>query len=278
AGRGHHVACFTGGKRMVLTNLLSGNALVMGNDASDSDTYLKTISEINLCEPEKEKDGTTGVPNNAFPHGLVYSKVTDRVYNLNNGYGTIAVINTETAEIESRIPLKGCSNLLDSPCGNFVIGKGADRKGNPDHVIGKLAVIDVKARKEVNTIEPQDYYPSCYRFSPDGKKLYVTSAATGKGAQKDNLKINTVQVYDATKLPELPLIKEVEVGVADVSRRPIAFTVDSNNYRVFVPNPTDGTVSILDGTNDTLLNTIKVGKPGAMEINFSYLEMSVYGA
>ena len=285
-GRGHHVTTFVEPtaefpefpKVAYVSNLLDGSICVVGNDENDPESYLKIIHTINLCEPDKEKTGTQGIPNNAFPHGKQLSRHTGKIYSLNNGYGTVAVINPQTHEIEKRLPLTGCSNLLLSPCGKFLIGKGADRKSNPSHVLGRLSVIDAVKGEVISEDDIADFYPSTYRFNPDGSKLYVTSAATGKGEQKQNLKINTLYIYDATELPVLKLINIVTVGHADCSRRPIAFTSSRQENLVFIPNPTDATVSILDGKNDRIIDTIKIAEQGGKEFNFSFWQDEIYGA
>lgn len=285
-GRGHHVPTFMGpdeknpdqAKVVYLSNLLDGTINLINNDESDKANFLKTLQTIDLIEPDKEKDGTTSAPNNAFPHGKQYSIVTGKIYSLNNGYGTVAVINPVSAEIESLIPLKGASNLLLSPCGKFIIGKGADRKSNEEHVIGKLSVIDLQKEEVVKVEDIEDFYPSVYRFNPDGSKLFVTSASTGKGIQKENLKYNTLYVYDASKLPELVLLKTLEVGNCDCGRRPLAFPADPNVKLMFNPNPTDGTVDIIDTEQLEIIKTVKIAEQGGSEFNFSLWDKGIYGA
>jgi len=285
-GRGHHVTTFLAPsekqpdmpKIVYVSNLLDGSISVIDYDSNNTDTYLTVISEINLCEPEKEKDNTGTVPNNAFPHGKQYCIDTGKVYSLNNGYGTVAVIDPKTQEIETRINLKGASNLLLSPCNRFIIGKGADRKSDENHVIGKLSVVNIDTQTVVTELKIADLYPSTYRFNPQGTKLYVTSAATGKGVQKDNLAFDTLYIYDASALPELTLIKKVKIGGANCSRRPIAFPTNTAINRVFLPNPSDATVTILDSTDDTVINTMKIAESGGKEFNFSFWSTDISGA
>ena len=285
-GRGHHVTTFIEPttafpnlpKVAYVSNLLDGSISIIGNDAEDSETYLQIIHSISLCEPNKEKNGLDAVPNNAFPHGKQFSNETGKVYSLNNGYGTVAVINPMTHKIEERITLKGCSNLLLSPCGKFLIGKGADRKSNDTHVLGRLSVIDAVTYQVLSEDDIQDFYPSTYRFNPAGNKLYVTSSATGKGEQRDNLNINTLYIYDVSNLPNLSLIKTMTVGNSDCSRRPVAFSSNNKENRVFIPNPTDATVSILNGEDDSIIETIKIADQGGKEFNFSFWQDNVYGA
>jgi len=282
-GRGHHVITYTGPSerqpqvpvRAFVSNLLDGSVCVVNND-SDAADYLQVIETINLCEPDKEDEGQMAVPNNAFPHGQVYADRTGKIYSFNNGYATVAVIDPATCEIESHIDMKVSSNLLLSPDERFLIGKGADRKTDAEHVVGRLSVIDIDQGRVVTTLDLPDIYPSVYRFSADGTRLYVTTAATGKGAQRDNLNIDTLLVYNASALPELKLLREIKVGRADCGRRPIAF--DDQGRYVFIPNPTDATVSIITAADDSIVDTARIGSDPADEINFSFWRGGIYGA
>lgn len=286
-GRGHHVTVFVRPtdkahgipKRAFVSNLEDGTVSVIGNDDADAATYLKVLDTINLCQPDQEEGGKMTVPNGAYPHGMEFSPVTGKIYNLCNGYGSISVIDPVTNRIESTITLKKCSNLLLSPCGRFLVGKGADRKEDPEHVIGKLAVVDLHNNAVVRTLDLPDIYPSVYRFSPDGSRLYVTTAATGKGAQRDNLNKEGVLVFDATVLPELRQLKEIRIGRADCGRRPLAFTrLNGARPYVFFPNPSDGTLSIVDGKTDAVLGTVTIGEPNIEELLFSFWQDGIYGA
>ncbi len=285
-GRGHHVTVFTAPsakfpkvpKHAYSSNLNDGTISVIDNDNGNKAAYLNVIATINLCDPHKEDGKQDAVPNNAYPHGMAYSPLTGKVYNMNNGYGTVVVIDPLSNRVEASVAMKTSSNLLLSPCGRFLIGKGADRKSDPDHVIGRLSVMDGVKNTLEQVIDLKDVYPSVYRFSADGKKLYVTTAATGKGKQKENLKLKSLLVFDSSALPELRLIKEVPVGLADCGRRPIAFIVQDQATWMFVPNPTDGTMSILDGTTDTVQETVALGASNLSELNFSFWKGLSYGA
>ena len=281
-GRGHHVVTTVNqdglSKKSFISSLLDGILSVIDNDPA-SDSYLEIIDTVNLCQNDKEKDAKDSVPNNAFPHGMAYSPVTKKIYCLNNGYANINVVDPESHKIEAFIDMNLSSNLLLSPDGKFLIGKGADRKGNQDHVMGRLSVVDVQTQKMETELDLQDIYPSTYRFTPDGKKLYVTTAATGKGVQKDNLIYDTLYVYDSSALPQLTLLKEIKVGLADCGRRSIAFLrVGNETPFIFVPNPTDGSVTVLDGKNDEIIDTLEIGAKNANETAFSYWDGCFYGA
>lgn len=286
-GRGHHVTTFTAPSRSAprvprcayVSNLMEGTISVIGTDPDDPDGYLKVTTVINLHDPKRDQQTGAAVPNNAFPHGKVFSPLTGKVYSLNNGYGTVNVIDPITHGIEATIPMPVSSNLLLSPDGRFVIGKGADRKSDPDHVIGRLTVMDAVSGQMSGTVDLPDFYPSTYRFNADGSKLYVTSAATGKGAQRERLKTRVIMVFDTRALPALKLIKEIVVGPADCGRRPLAFARPAGcSPLVFIPNPSDGTLSVLDGGSDSVIHTITVDDRPVTEFNFSFWDGTVTGA
>lgn len=286
-GRGHHVTAFVGPDaksanqphRAFVSNLKDGTIHVIGNDPSDAVSFLKTIATINLGDARYE-DGEVSIPNNAFPHGMEYSSSTGKLYCLNNGYNTIAVIDPMSHEVETTVEMKVSSNLLLSRCGNFLIGKGADRKSNPDHVMGRLSVFDARKNEMVTILDLQDVYPSVYRFNPTGDKLYVTAAATGKGAQAENLRTDMVQVYDTSKLPELTLLKEISVGDCLSGRRPIAFQErEEAAPLVFLADPTQGSMTVIDGESDEIIETVPLSDGDITEFSFSFWrDRDIYGA
>lgn len=286
-GRGHHVTTFTGPSAQepdvpdnaYVSNLLDGTISVIGNNPADTDTYLKVFETINLHDPKRDKDADKRAPNNAFPHGKVFSPYYGMLYSLNNGYGTVNVIEPVSNKIIETLPLPVSSNLLLSPDGRYIIGKGADRKSDPEHVMGRLTVLDAGSGQTMGTLDLPDFYPSTYRFNADGSKLYVTSAATGKGPQRERLKTRLAMVFDSSALPDLTLMKEVTVGRADCGRRPVAFLADpAEAPLVFIPNPTDGSLSVLDGRMDTVIETVAIADQPITEVNFSFWDGSVRGA
>ncbi len=286
-GRGHHVVAFTYPtpaapkipRRAFVSNLMSGDISVVGNDPEDAAAYLKVLATIDLQDTAREKKVDAGFANGAAPHGMAYSELTGKVYNLNNGYGTVVVMDPLTNAIEDSIYVGLSSNALLSPNGRFIICKGADRAAQPEHVIGKLTVLDVVSKTVFETIDLPDIYPSVYRFSRDGSKLYLTTAATGKGSQRNNLKKDILLVFDASALPALSLIKEVKVGVAECGRRPIGFVEQGGKFaRIFISNPTDGTVTVLDGEKERVLETVKLTDKPVPALHFYTEEWRLFGA
>jgi len=263
-GRGHHQASFAYPSEQTpnvphtayISNLKDGTVSAIGNDPENEETYLKVIATIDLCEPDKEKDGQTEAPCNAFPHGLVYSKVSGKLYNLNNGYGTIAVIDPLTNEIEERIEFKGHSNLFVTPCGRFIFGRGADRKSDPEHVVAKLTVMDTGTHMVMDTISLPDIYISKYYFNGDGSKLYLTTSSSGSPEQTANLKSDALLVFDLTALPKIKLAKELSLGTSSGS---LAFYAeDEGSELVFSSNSATGSLAIVDGESSELIESLKV--------------------
>lgn len=266
-GRGHHQCNFSYPSEQApqvpsqtyVSNLKDGTLSVVGNDPAKPDSYLKLLATINLCEADKEDFDAVQIPNNSFPHGLVYSRISGKVYNLNNGYGTIAVIDPVSHEIEQRIPFKGFSNLFVSPCGRYVIGRGADRKTDPEHVIAKMAVLDVTTNEVMDKIDLPDVYISKYFFNSEGSKLYLTTSSSGSDQQKANLKQGVVVVLDLTKLPKLELAAELcldsPAGTLDFLAK------DGKTELVFASTSAEGVVTIIDAETDTVIEKLAVIEP-----------------
>lgn len=266
-GRGHHQCHFSYPseqaphvpRQAYVSNLKDGTISVIGNNPDQPETYLQLVATINLCEPDKDGFDAPRVPNNAFPHGLVYSKVSGKVYNLNNGYGTVAVIDPVTHEIEQRIPFKGFSNLFISPCGRYVIGRGADRKSDPGHVIAKMAVLDVTNNEILDRIDLPDVYISKYFFNPEGSKLYLTTSSSGSEQQQANLKTGAVLVFDVAALPKLKLAAELRLGAPAGTLDFLA--PDGQTALVFASTAQDGAVTLIDGETDAVVETLSVVEP-----------------
>lgn len=259
-GRGHHQAAFTFPSRQAprvprrayISSLNDGTISVIGNDPADAASDLHVIATINLCEPATEEGGELTVPNKAFPHGLAYSPDTGKLYNLNNGYGTIAVIDPVSNAIEERLPFKGYSNLFASPSDRYLIGRGADRKSDTEHVIGKLAVWDVVEKRVVDQLDLRDVYLSKYYFNPEGTKLYFTTGSSGSPEQQKNLKTDVLLVLDMTDLPRLKLLGEVKVGAAGS----LAFHSEHGRTRWVFCSDSEGALVIIHGERDTVAERI----------------------
>lgn len=245
-GRGHHKAAFSDNPmRVFVSNITDGTITVIDNDPA-SGSFLEAVDTIDLGA-------------GAVPHGIDYSPVSGKIYNANVGHGTVVVIDPATGVIESTLNVGFSNKLHASPDGAFIVTKGTDTGSDPDHVIGKLTVIDV-SDNSFSTVDIQDVHPDSFEFTPDGEKLYVTSATSGSGAQQANIKNDVLLVYDASSLPGLPLLSEVTVGVSDEDHRAIAIhNIEDVPEHVFVPNPADGNVSVVHAETDMVMGSVDIG-------------------
>ncbi len=266
-GRGHHQASFSYPsdeaphvpKQAYISNLKEGTVSVIGNDPDKKNSFLQVIATIDLCESEKEDALKPTIPNNAFPHGLVYSKVSGKIYNLNNGYGTIAVIDPVTNEIEARIPFKGHSNLFVTPDGRYIIGRGADRKSDAQHIVAKLTVFDVKTHTVLDSQDLKDIYISKYFFNPEGTKLFLTTSSSGSDVQKENLKTDALLVFNLDKLPTLTRLGELRLGSSAGS---LTFVKNAQGAStVFSSNSSNGQLIIIDADKVEIQEIIDVCQP-----------------
>ncbi|MDX9740404.1 MAG: hypothetical protein RBT81_04380 [Gammaproteobacteria bacterium] len=264
-GRGHHQACFSRPtasapevpRRAWISNLKDGSISVLGNDPAEGDDFLRLLDTIDLSEPEREEGGRGGIPNNAFPHGLVFSPLTGKLYNLNNGYGNIAVIDPRSCRIEDRIPFKGHSNLFMVPGGRYIIGRGADRKSDPAHVMAHLTVLDLETMTVADRLTLPDIYVSKYYFDPDGTRLFMTTGSSGSPEQQANLKSDALLIVDLTTLPRLVLRRELRLGAASGS---LAVARTDRGLRLYSSNGEAGAIVIIDGDRDEILETVPVGE------------------
>ncbi len=283
-GRGHHKAAFSEPStdhpdtphRVFVSNISDGTVSVIDNDPASA-AYLTVIVTIDLCDPDKQTggcDGDLATTNNASPHGIDFSPVSGKIYNANVGYGTVSVIDPATNTIEKTIDAGFVNKAHISPDGSFLLVKGTDKSSDADHVIGKLTVIDAATDTVANQVDLMDIHPDSFEFSPDGAKLYVASATTGSDPQKTHLKNNLLLVFDASALPELKQPetgvsgepKEIVVGTADGDHRSLAIHEhDGMAEHLFVPNPADDTVSVVDAETDEVVDTVAVGDdPGSI--------------
>jgi len=276
-GHGHHKAAFSYPtsdhpalpKRVFVSNITDGTISVIDNEPTSS-TYLKVIATIDLCDGEKETcDNDPSTPNNSSPHGIDFSRISGKVYNSNVRYGRVAVIDPDTASVETIIDIGYANKVHASPDGRFMVVKGTDTTSDANHVHGKITVIDV-TDNSYTQIDIPDVHPDSFEFTPGGDKLYVVSATSGSTTQKTNLKNDVVLVYDSSNLPNLQLVKEIKVGKADVSHRGIAIHEhDGMAEHVIVPNPGDDTVSFIDPEIDEVIDTVSVGDGPASVLIFS---------
>ena len=112
----------------------------------------------------------------------------------------------------------------------------------------------------VTTRDIPDVYISKYYFNPEGTRLYLTTSSKGSPKQVANLKDDVLLVFDMTVLPEIRLDTEVAIGASG------SLSFLSNNGKtelIFSSDSASGAVTIIDGADHVVLESLSVGEPTA---------------
>lgn len=267
-GKGHHKAAFSTPTatdasiplRTFISNIIDGTISVIDNDpgaeASPNPNYHTVIDTIDLCDPAQETGGTCdadiATPNEAGPHGMVFSEASGKIYNNNEDYGTVNIINPATLAIETTLDIGFAGATHVTPDGRFVIVRGFDSST----VTGKLTVIDVTNPNGVTTHDLVNINPGAIEFTSDGTKMYVAgSGSATRPAQRRDV----VLAYDFSGLPTLPAPVEITVGSTTAGRSIGILEQGGQATHVFATNRTEGTVSVIDATSNAVVDTVQVG-------------------
>jgi DNA-binding beta-propeller fold protein YncE len=109
---GHKVAAFADNGRVFVSSETAGEIAVL--DGTPGLTSAPTLlGRIDLCNPNKETcndesntpSTTAFTPNSSAPHGIRWSKLTKKIYSLQEGYGQIAEIDPASLAIIRTIDL-----------------------------------------------------------------------------------------------------------------------------------------------------------------------------
>ncbi len=281
-GVGHKVAAFarptasdaTIPKRTFITNERSGEMHVIANDAASPTTYLTVINTIDLCDSDKEAapcDSNVATANASSPHGIAWSNATGKVYSRQEGYENVVEVDPKTMQIVRKVDIAPFSSSGISPDGKFLLLRATDTATDPDHVLGKLGVIDLTADPLAVTplLDLQDLAPGSFKFSPDGTKLYLTQSNSNTGltaAQVTNLKRDKLVVLDTAALPAAPTVTaEIDLLPSPAGHRLELHVHDGNLKHLWVTNRDDNSVSVINAASNQLVQRVAVGSaPGAL--------------
>jgi YVTN family beta-propeller protein len=295
-GKGHKVAAFSTNnpKRTFITNEVSGDMTVINNDQGAGNAYLTVIARIDLCDSAKEQalnppqpacDTDVATDNHSSPHGIRWSEFAKKIYSIQVGYRNIIEvdpgfnINNPASAITRKVDLPAPFTTYGiDPTGRFLIVRGVDLTTDPNHVIGKLGVIDVNANPlavvPFTIPQLQDVRIGSFKFSKDGKKLFLTQSNSTTGGltanQIANLKKDKIIVLDTSSLPNTPVaVAEISLLQADSHSADVLVQSSGEAGYLVISNRNANSVSIIDAKTNQLVNTVPVGNlPGAVMVYY----------
>ena len=283
---GHHVTAFSSGvsgvpNRAFVSSETGGEIAVIDNQPGSPTKWTMT-HRIDLCNPLKESNAATCddesgtplttpfTPNNAHPHGIRWSKLTQKVYSIQEGYGQIAEVDPTTLAITNTFDLTGLPYTAFgiSPNGRILLLRGDTTPATGT----KLGVIDLSLTPPVRTdftIAALDgTAPGAFKFSPDGNRFYILAGNTATATKKDRL-----FAFDASALtaatPSLTLLREIVLVATGGHSFDVLAQGAGAAIFLAVSNTTDNSLSIINATDNLIKQTVTVGlTPGAVQIYY----------
>lgn len=217
-------------------------------------------------------NSTVLIPVGPEPNDAVFSPDGRRAYVLNRGDGTVTVIDTTDGSVKDTVALGSIPYELQvTPDGSRVYAIGDD---------GPLTIIHTA--DDTVSVLAVDHDASLLRFSPDGRRAYVTNSV--------NRTVTVVDVATDTVVATIPveavgdlyfspdgrraymIVTDIDhdtVTVIDtventagppltVGRRATDVQFSPDGRRAYVPGYGDGTVTVIDTETDEVVATIPV--------------------
>ncbi len=269
---GHKVAAFSSGtgipKRAFVSSATAGEIAVIDNDPANVATYQQLIGRIDLCNTAKEATQTTPAvcddesttaltvpftPNNANPHGIRFSKLTGKIYSIQEKYGQIVEIDPTTFTVTPILDLTGLPYTAYgiSPDGRFLLLRGDTTPASGT----KLGVLDLGVTPAVRTdftlAELNGTSPGSFKFSPDGNRFYILAGNAATATKKDWL-----FAYNSSALPALTLLSEIQLAPSGAHSFDVLAQGAGVATYVVVSNGTHNSLSVINATNNTIKQTV----------------------
>lgn len=293
---GHKVAAFSSGgapKRVFISSTTAGEIAVIDNDPANVVTYRKLIARIDLCTDAGEVlngqapcdvnanlADTPNTPNKSNPHGIRFSKLTEKIYSIQENYRTIVEIDPATLAVTLLADLSTTdyTSYGISPDGRFLLLRGDTTQATGT----KLGVIDLGTAGNplFNFNIPQlvGTSPGSFKFSPDGKRFYILAGNAATSTRKDRLFAFDASTLTATP-PVLTLIKDIGLDAGgDTVGFNSAHNIDvlaqgapgaGEALYIVVSNRLSNSISIINATDNLIKQTVPVGPtPGAVLIYY----------
>jgi YVTN family beta-propeller protein len=171
--------------------------------------------------------------------------------------GDLEAIDTRTYKLARRCPGGGIP-FQPSPNGRWLYTRNGDyhsatlnvRSAQTCRIVASVPIPDPGLVNGVE-IDQLEFFSLIEMYlSPDGKKVYLSSAGNPGYITPGNLK-----VIDVSNPLHPHFLTQMSVGVAPYEA---SFTPDGR--QLWVPNSGDGTVSVVDVRTDTVVRTIDTGR------------------
>ncbi|EQA43958.1 putative lipoprotein [Leptospira broomii serovar Hurstbridge str. 5399] len=268
-GKGAHKVAFqTVSPFLALVTNQSDNTVSVIDDDSNSPTFLGAPG---INPPDTNGGVLRTITVGTAPLNVAYSSFMNLFYVYNTGAGTISVIdpngNSGTgALLGSSLNVgKGYTVMKTDVSGRYLILSGTDTTTYSSLAYGILRFLDLAdptgATFGLTRIPKAGF--SDFQQSPDGKRLFVASAVSGTSTQISSINSGAFYIFDSSSLPNPSLLQTAMVGSSNQSYRTFSINAMSGSVKnLFVPNYSDGTVTIIDGMSYNPLTTVSVnGNP-----------------
>ena len=266
-------------RRVFVSSETAGEIAVIDNEPG-SLTKWEMIGRVDLCNPLKEVDPltcndesgtaltTAFSANNSHPHGIRWSKLTGKVYSIQEGYGQIAEIDPITLASTIIIDLAGTpyTSYGITPDGRFLLLRGQTLTPQAT----KLGVLDLSVTPAVRTDftipELDGTSPGSFKFSPNGNRFYILAGNTAPSTKKDRL-----FAFDSSTLtaatPALTLLRDIPLVATGAHGLDVLVQGSGEAKYVVVSNSTDNSISIINATDNQEKQKVTVGPtPGGVMV------------
>ncbi|EPG73035.1 hypothetical protein LEP1GSC058_4012 [Leptospira fainei serovar Hurstbridge str. BUT 6] len=268
-GKGAHKVAFqTVSPFLALVTNQSDNTVSVIDDDSNSPTFLGSPG---INPPDTNGAILRTITVGTSPLNIAYSSFMNLFYVYNTGAGTISVIdpngNAGTGALlgSSLTVGSGYTVMKTDVTGRYLILSGTDITTSGSLAYGILRVLDLAdpTGATFGFIRVPKAGFSDFQQSPDGKRLFVASAVSGTSTQIASINSNAFYIFESSYLLNPNLVRTATVGLSDQPYRTFSINAMGGSVKnLFVPNFSDGTVTIIDGMSYNPLTTVLVnGNP-----------------
>ncbi len=189
-------------------------------------------------------------PAGSFPFEVGVNPITNRIYVSNILSDSLFVIDGTTDNVVATIPITRPSGVAVNPSTNRVYVVSGSSSGN---IV--VRVIDGTNNSDVATI-PVPGRPSPIAVNTTTNRIYVVDSVGNVCCPQPD---STVYVIDGNT--------NSIVASATVGKQSFSIGVNPSTNRIYVGNALSGTVSVIDGGSDSVIDTIPLIAPFAIGVN-----------